>query len=176
MIDARTFNFRDNLQSCRTLVTRKIFWCKPQFLILLLWNIKLYIITGDRSESEKMKCTYKTYRGPMIMPKIFKRCSSRCIFCCSLRCIFCYSPRCIFWQFQGGGGCCSRPLPIPSSSAPNYIHMDKRVHGQTEERSARWPRQTFQAGIWKVIWAIFKGCNPLFVQIKTSHERMHPWW
>ena len=46
-----------------------------------------------------------------------------------------------------GGGGCSRPLPIPSSSAPNYIHMDKRVHGQTEERSARWPRQTFQAEI-----------------------------
>ena len=46
-----------------------------------------------------MKCTYKTYRGPMIMPKIFKCCSSRCIFCCSLRCIFCYSPRCIFWQY-----------------------------------------------------------------------------
>ena len=43
---------------------------------------------------------------------------------------------------EGGGGGC---VPDPSQSP--LIHMDKRVHGQTEERSARWPRQTFQAGI-----------------------------
>ena len=47
----------------------------------------------------------------------------------------------------GGGGVVFQTLPIPSSSAPNYIHMGKRVHGQAEERSARWPRQAFQAGI-----------------------------
>ena len=63
MIDARTFNFRDNLQSSRPLITRKMFWCWPQFLILLLWNIKLYIITGDRSESEKMKMHIQNIPG-----------------------------------------------------------------------------------------------------------------
>ena len=39
------------------------------------------------------------------------------------------------------------PLPIPSSSAPNYIQMDKRVHGQKNDLLTRWPRRKFQAGV-----------------------------
>ena len=100
----------ETMQSCRTLITRKMFWCWPRFFILLLWNIQLYIITGDRSESEKNEMHIQNLPGSHDMPKIFKCCSSRCVFCCSLRCIFCYSPRCIFWQFQGGG------VPDPSKS------------------------------------------------------------
>ena len=58
-----------------------------------------YLIVYNNGRSKRVgknECTYKTYRDPMIMPKIFKCCSLRCIFCCSLRCISCYSPWCIF--------------------------------------------------------------------------------
>ena len=144
MIDARTFNFRDKLSNVSN---------KKNVLVLtaVFHSIAMeYLIVYNNGRSKRVgknEMHIQNLPGPMIMPKIFKCCSSRYIFCCSLRCIFCYSPRCIFWQFQaGGGGGCSRPVTIPSSSAPNNIHMDKRVHGQTEERSARWPGRHFRPG------------------------------
>ena len=71
-----TLRFQDNKKNCRRIVT---------------W----------RSEANRkiLKCAYKK-KIPLLMPKILK--------CCS--------PRCIFWKFQGGGGVQTPHPDTPSRS------------------------------------------------------------